>query len=37
MRRLVRQPAAPCRSRTLGRLAAALDEEPTCLTPAKPP
>jgi len=26
--RLERQPAAPCRCRTLGRLAAALDEDP---------
>jgi transcriptional regulator with XRE-family HTH domain len=31
--RLERQPAAPCRTRTLGRLAAALDEEPARLTP----
>ncbi len=37
MRRLERQHTAPCRCRTLARLAAALDEEPTCLTPAKPP
>ena len=35
--RLERQPAAPCRTRTLGRLAAALDEEPARLTPATPP
>ena len=35
--RLERQPAAPCRCRTLGRLAAALDEEPARLTPATPP
>jgi DNA-binding XRE family transcriptional regulator len=35
--RLERQPAAPCRSRTLGRLAAALCEEPDGLTPAEPP
>ncbi|HZC62140.1 MAG TPA: helix-turn-helix domain-containing protein [Streptosporangiaceae bacterium] len=31
--RLERRPAAPCRTRTLGRLAAALDEEPARLTP----
>jgi transcriptional regulator with XRE-family HTH domain len=31
--RLERQPAAPCRSRTLGRLARALGEEPERLTP----
>jgi transcriptional regulator with XRE-family HTH domain len=37
IRRLERQPAAPCRCRTLGRLAAALGEEPGRLTPAKPP
>ncbi len=37
MRRLERQPAAPCRCRTLGRLAAALDEDPACLTPATRP
>jgi transcriptional regulator with XRE-family HTH domain len=36
IRRLERQPAAPCRSRTLGRLAAALGEEPARLTPALP-
>ena len=36
IRRLERQPAAPCRSRTLGRLAAALDEEPARLTSALP-
>ncbi|MCW2907846.1 MAG: Helix-turn-helix domain [Actinomycetia bacterium] len=35
--RLERQPAAPCRSRTLGRLATALDEEPARLTRATPP
>jgi transcriptional regulator with XRE-family HTH domain len=35
--RLERQPAAPCRCRTLGRLAAALDEEPARLTPATQP
>jgi transcriptional regulator with XRE-family HTH domain len=37
MRRLERQPAAPCRCRTLGRIAAALDEDPGCLTPATRP
>jgi transcriptional regulator with XRE-family HTH domain len=37
IRRLERQPAAPCRGRTLGRLAAALDEEPARLTPPTPP
>lgn len=37
LRRLERQPAAPCRSRTLGRLAAALGEDPARLTPATPP
>ena len=37
LRRLERQPTAPCRTRTLGRLAAALDEEPACLTPTTPP
>ena len=37
VRRLERQPAAPCRSRTLGRLAAALDEDPARLTPATQP
>ena len=30
--RLERQPAAPCRCRTLGRLAAVLGEDPTRLT-----
>jgi transcriptional regulator with XRE-family HTH domain len=35
--RLERQPAAPCRSRTLGRLAAALGEDPVRLTPATQP
>jgi transcriptional regulator with XRE-family HTH domain len=35
--RLERQPAAPCRCRTLGRLAAALGEEPDCLIHAGPP
>ncbi len=30
--RLERQPAAPCRCRTLGRLAAALGEDPARLT-----
>jgi DNA-binding XRE family transcriptional regulator len=34
MRRLERQPAASCRSRTLGRLARALGEDPACLMPA---
>ena len=33
MRRLECQSAAPCRSRTLGRLAVALGEEPGRLTP----
>ena len=37
IRRLEHQPAAPCRTRTLGRLAAALDEEPARLIPATPP
>jgi transcriptional regulator with XRE-family HTH domain len=37
MRRLERRPAAPCRCRTLGRLAAALGEEPARLTPARQP
>ena len=37
VRRLERRPAAPCRSRTLARLAAALDEEPARLTPATRP
>jgi transcriptional regulator with XRE-family HTH domain len=37
IRRLEHQPAAPCRCRTLGRLAAALDEEPGRLIPATPP
>ncbi|MDX6335818.1 MAG: Helix-turn-helix domain [Streptosporangiaceae bacterium] len=37
IRRLEHQPAAPCRSRTLGRLAAALREDPARLTPAPPP
>jgi transcriptional regulator with XRE-family HTH domain len=32
--RLERQPAAPCRRRTLGRLARALGEDPACLAPA---
>lgn len=35
--RLERQPAAPCRCRTLGRLAGALGEDPACLTPATQP
>ena len=33
IRRLERQPAAPCRCRTLGRLAAALDEDAARLPP----
>jgi transcriptional regulator with XRE-family HTH domain len=37
IRRLERQPSAPCRTRTLGCLAAALDEEPARLTPAAQP
>ena len=37
IRRLERQPSAPCRCRTLGRLAAALDEVPARLTPATQP
>jgi transcriptional regulator with XRE-family HTH domain len=37
MRRLERQPSAPCRCRTLGRIAAALDEDPARLTPATQP
>ncbi len=37
MRRLERRPATPCRWRTLGRLAAALGEEPARLTPARQP
>jgi transcriptional regulator with XRE-family HTH domain len=37
LRRLERQPAAACRTRTLGRLAAALDEEPARLSPTTPP
>jgi transcriptional regulator with XRE-family HTH domain len=37
MRRLERQPTAPSRCRTLGRLAAALDEDPARLTPATEP
>ena len=37
MQRLERQPAAPCRCRTLGRLAAALGEDPARLTPATQP
>jgi transcriptional regulator with XRE-family HTH domain len=35
--RLERQPAAPCRTRTLGRLATALGEIPACLIPATQP
>ena len=34
--RLERQPCAPCRSWTLGRLAAALHTEPAALTPPAP-
>jgi transcriptional regulator with XRE-family HTH domain len=37
VRRLERQPAASCRCRTLGRLAAALGEEPVRLTPPPSP
>ena len=37
IRRLEHQPAAPCRSRTLGRFARALDEDPATLTPATGP
>jgi transcriptional regulator with XRE-family HTH domain len=37
MRRLERQPAAPCRTRTLGRLARALDEDPADLAPQGDP
>ncbi|MGH3067610.1 MAG: helix-turn-helix domain-containing protein [Streptosporangiaceae bacterium] len=37
MRRLERQPTAPCRCRTLGRLAAALGEDPARLTTATQP
>ena len=36
IRRLERQPTAPCRTRTLSRLAAALGEDPERLTPATP-
>ena len=36
IRRLEHQPAASCRTRTLGRLAAALGEDPERLTPATP-
>jgi hypothetical protein len=35
--RLERQPAAPCRSRTLGRLATALGKDPARLTPTTQP
>jgi transcriptional regulator with XRE-family HTH domain len=35
--RLERQPAAPCRTRTLGRLARALGEDPARLSPAPRP
>jgi DNA-binding XRE family transcriptional regulator len=37
IRRLEHQMAAPCRSRTLGRLARALDEDPARLHPATRP
>ena len=37
IRRLERHPAAPCRARTLGRLAAAVDEDPARLTSPAPP
>jgi transcriptional regulator with XRE-family HTH domain len=37
MRRLERQLTAPCRCRTLGRLAGALGEDPTRLTPTTHP
>lgn len=37
MRRLERQPTVPCRCRTLGRLAAALGEDPARLTAAGQP
>jgi transcriptional regulator with XRE-family HTH domain len=37
IRRLEHHPAAPCRTRTLGRLARALDEDPADLTPATGP
>ena len=36
IRRLEHQPAAPCRTRTLGRLARALDEDPADLAPMRP-
>ena len=36
MRRLERQPTAPCHSRTLARLAAALGENPAEFIPAGP-
>ena len=36
IRRLEHQPAAPCRSRTLGRLATALGEDPGRLDPRRP-
>lgn len=35
--RLEQAPHITCRSRTLGRLARALGEDPACLTPAPPP
>jgi transcriptional regulator with XRE-family HTH domain len=34
MQRLERQPTAPCRCRTLARLASALGQDPVRLTPA---
>jgi transcriptional regulator with XRE-family HTH domain len=37
MRRLEGRPTAPCRCRTLVRLAAALGEKPGCLTPVRQP
>ena len=37
IRRLERQPAAPCRCRTLGCVAGALGEDPARLTPAIQP
>jgi transcriptional regulator with XRE-family HTH domain len=35
--RLERHPRTRCRSRTLARLAAALDQPPAALTPSQPP
>jgi transcriptional regulator with XRE-family HTH domain len=35
--RLERQPRRSCRTRTLARLAAALDQPPAALTPSQPP